>query len=41
MPAGKASAAESWRMASKMPTDSPGVVFQYFADAVADIRTVS
>ncbi|MCB9945739.1 MAG: TRAP transporter substrate-binding protein [Geminicoccaceae bacterium] len=37
MPAGKASAAESWRMASKMPTDSPeGVVFQYFADAVAE-----
>lgn len=30
-------AAETWRMASKMPPDSPeGVVFQFFADKVAE-----
>ncbi|MEZ5825560.1 MAG: TRAP transporter substrate-binding protein [Geminicoccaceae bacterium] len=30
-------AAETWRMASKMPPDSPeGLVFQYFADKVAE-----
>ena len=29
--------AETWRMASKMPPDSPeGLVFQYFADKVAE-----
>lgn len=32
-----AASAETWRMASKMPPDSPeGVVFQYFADKVAE-----
>jgi TRAP-type C4-dicarboxylate transport system substrate-binding protein len=36
MAAGAASA-ETWRMASKMPTDSPeGQVFQFFADKVAE-----
>jgi TRAP-type C4-dicarboxylate transport system substrate-binding protein len=34
---GAAAQAESWRMASKMPPDSPeGLVFQYFADKVAE-----
>ena len=32
-----AASAETWRMASKMPPDSPeGLVFQYFADKVAE-----
>lgn len=34
---GSSAAAETWRMASKMPPDSPeGQVFQYFADKVAE-----
>lgn len=38
--AGYASAAETWRMAHKMPPDSPeGLVFQLFADKVAEFSS--